>query len=121
MAKKKEAKAESAQASARFVRISPTKVNRVLKLVRGKPVSEAMPILRFSSARAARVVRKVLASAIANADNFDMRQDSLYVARADVGPGPLLKRWHPRMRGQAFPILHRTSHITLVVREKEGD
>jgi len=119
---KKTAKAESARATARFVRLSPTKVNLVLRLVRGKPVDEALSILRFSPRRAARTVAKVLRSAVANAENnFDMDRKRLYVAEAVVGPGPTLKRWRPRMRGQAFPILRRTCHITMVVREREGD
>jgi len=121
-ASKKKAKASSAQASARFLRLSPTKVNLVFQLVRGKKVDEALSILRFTPRRAARAVAKVVKSAAANAENnFDMSRDRLYVAEAHVGPGPILKRWHPRMRGQAFPILHRTSNITVVVREREGD
>ncbi|MBC7339415.1 MAG: 50S ribosomal protein L22 [Firmicutes bacterium] len=119
---KKTAKAESAQATARFVRLSPTKVNLVLDLVRGKPADEALAILRFSPRRAARTVAKVLRSAVANAENnYDMDRKSLYVAEAQVGAGPVLKRWHPRMRGQAFPILRRTCHIRVVVREREGE
>lgn len=109
-----------AKAIARYVRISPRKVRVVVDLVRGKRVDEALAILRHTPKRAAEVVGKVIKSAAANAEhNLDMAKDNLYVAEAYVDQGPTLKRFHPRQRGQAFPILKRSSHVTVVVREKE--
>jgi large subunit ribosomal protein L22 len=110
---------DGARAVARYVRIAPRKVRIVVDQIRGKSVDEALALLRFIPKRAAPVVAKVVKSAAANAENnFDMDRRSLYVAEAYVDQGPTLKRFHPRQRGQAFPILKRTSHITVVVRER---
>ncbi len=107
-----------AKAIARFVRVSPRKARAVLDLVRGKPVDRALAILRFLPNAAARPVGKVLESAVANAThNFDLDGDSLYVAQAFADEGPTMKRVHPRARGQAFPILKRMAHITVVVKQ----
>ncbi|OTA40777.1 MAG: 50S ribosomal protein L22 [Symbiobacterium thermophilum] len=109
------------KASARFVRIAPRKVRVVIDLVRGKSVNEALALLKFIPKRASEPVAKVIASAAANAEhNFNLNKDNLYIAKAYVDQGPTLKRYHPRQRGQAFPILKRTSHITVVVKEKEA-
>ena len=109
-----------ARAVARFVRAQPRKVRIVLDLIRGKPAGEALAILRFVPNRAARLVDSVLRSAIANAThNYDLDPDLLVVALATADQGPVAKRIHPRARGQAFPILKRTSHITVVVRQSE--
>ena len=109
-----------AKAVARYVRISPFKVRIVLDLIRGKSVSEAETILKFTNKRAARIVGKVVHSAAANAThNLEMDEEQLYIAEAFADGGPTLKRFHPRARGQAFPIMKRTSHITVVVRERE--
>ena len=108
-----------ARAIAKYVRMSPTKVGVVLNLIRGKDVNEAFAILKYTPRDAAEVIYKVLKSAVANAENnFDMNPDNLYVATAFVDQGPTLKRIHPRSRGQAFKILKRTSHVTIVVKEK---
>ncbi|MGE5484396.1 MAG: 50S ribosomal protein L22 [Ignavibacteriales bacterium] len=114
--------AAGARATARHMRISPTKVRIVLDLIRGKPVNEAFAILRFVPKRASAIISKVLKSAVANAENnFDMDAGRLYVAEAVADQGPIWRRYHPRQRGQAFPILKRTSHITVAVKErKEG-
>ncbi|MFO7172000.1 MAG: 50S ribosomal protein L22 [Bacillota bacterium] len=110
-----------AKAVARYIRIAPRKCRVVIDLIRGKSVKEAETILRFVPKRAAKPILKVLKSAVANAEhNYNMNPENLVVAKAYVDQGPTLKRWHPRMRGQAFPILKRTSHITVVVAEKEG-
>ena len=107
------------KAVAKFVRITPRKVRVVLDLIRGKNVAEAFAILKFTPKVGAEVVEKVLRSAVANAENnFDMDVDKLYVSSAFVDQGPTLKRIHPRSRGQAFKILKRTSHVTIVVNEK---
>lgn len=109
-----------ARAQVRYVRISPTKVRIVADLVRGKPVNEALAILRYTPKRASLVIEKAIRSAVANAENnFEMDKDSLVISEIYVGQGPTLKRYHPRQRGQAFPILKRTSHLTVVVKERE--
>lgn len=113
-------KRPEARAVARYLRISPYKVRIVLDLIRGKSVAEALNILRFTPKRAAGVVAKVVKSAAANAtNNFDMDEDRLYVAETYADQGPVMKRFQARARGQAFPIMKRTSHITVVVRERE--
>lgn len=109
-----------AKAVARFVRIAPRKVRIVIDLIRGKSVDEALAILRYVPKAASEVVEKVVKSAAANAEqNHDMKADRLYISEAYVDQGPTMKRYHPRQRGQAFPILKRSSHITVVVREKK--
>ena len=111
--------AREGKAVAKYVRIAPRKVRVVMDLVRGKNVSDAFAILKFTPKVGAEVVEKVLKSAVANAENnFDMNVDNLYISSAFVDQGPTLKRIHPRSRGQAFKILKRTSHITVVVNEK---
>lgn len=110
-----------ARAIARYVRIAPRKVRIVVDNIRGKDVNEALAILRFTPKVASSVIAKVVKSAAANAENnFDMDPSSLYVAEAYVDQGPTLKRAQPRQRGRAFPILKRSSHITIVVKEREG-
>lgn len=110
-----------AKAVARHVRMSPRKVRRVVDMVRGKSVDEALTILKYVPQIAAEPVSKVIASAAANAENnLDLTRDDLYIAQAFVDAGPSLKRVLPRMRGMADRVLKRTSHITVVVREREG-
>ena len=108
-----------AKAIARHIRIAPRKIRIVVDLIRGKNVGEAFAILKYTPKVGAEVVEKVLKSAIANAEhNCDLNADALYVAEVFVDQGPTLKRIHPRSRGQAFKILKRTSHVTLVVKER---
>jgi large subunit ribosomal protein L22 len=108
-----------AKAVARFVRITPRKAGQVADLIRGKDVEEAQTVLRFTPKAAAKIVKKVLDSAVANAQhNLKLRGD-LYVSEALVNQGPSLKRIRPRAMGRAFRVLKRTSHITVVVAEKE--
>ncbi|TCS80010.1 50S ribosomal protein L22 [Pectinatus cerevisiiphilus] len=108
-----------AKATAKYIRIAPRKARVVIDLIRGKNVAEAFAVLKFTPKIGADVVNKVLKSAVANAENnFDMNVDALYVAEAYVDQGPTLKRIHPRSRGQAFKILKRTSHVTVIVKEK---
>jgi len=110
-----------AKASARYVRQSPQKVRLVVDLIRGKPVEEARAILKFTPHRASEPVGKVLESASANAvNNYDMLEDQLFVKAAFVDEGPSLKRVMPRARGRADMIKKRTSHITIIVGEKDG-
>lgn len=107
-----------AHAQAKHIRQSPYKVRRVLDLVRGLPVDEARVVLDFTNRRAADTIKKVLDSAIANAEhNFALDADELYVEEAYADEGPTLKRWRPRARGRATRIRKRTSHITIVVAE----
>ncbi len=108
-----------AKAVAKHVRITPRKMRIVMNLIRGKNVSEAFAILKFTPKVGAEVLEKVLKSAVANAEhNFDMNVDNLYVSTAFVDQGPTLKRIHPRSRGQAFKILKRSSHVTIMVKER---
>lgn len=107
------------RAHAKHIRQSPYKVRRVLDLVRGLPVGDARHVLAFTDRRAADPVRKVLDSAVANAEhNFALDADELVVAEAFADEGPTLKRWRPRARGRATRIRKRTSHITIVVTEE---
>ena len=106
------------RATAKFVRVSPRKARLVADLVRGKSVQEARAILAFATRDAAVPVRKVLESAAANADhNHGMRSEELVLAHVTIDPGPTIKRFRPRARGSASPILKRTSHITIGLAE----
>ena len=106
-----------ARAKAKFVRSSPRKVRQVLGLIQGKPVENAEDILRLTNRPVARKVQKVLKSAVSNAVDLhaDVEVENLVVRSAVADPGPMLKRWLPRARGRATPILKRTCHITIVV------
>ncbi|MFB0958833.1 50S ribosomal protein L22 [Proteiniclasticum sp. QWL-01] len=109
----------TAKAVAKYVRMSPMKVNIVLDLIRGKNVNEALAILQYTPKDAAVVVGKVLKSAAANAENnLELDRDALYVTECHVGPGPIIKRFQPHAQGRAFSIFKRTSHITVVVAER---
>jgi large subunit ribosomal protein L22 len=103
-------------ASARFVRITPQKARRVVDMVRGLGVDDALSLLRFAPQAAAETVYKVLESAVANAEgNEGLDRGTLVVARAMVDEGPTMKRFRARAQGRASRINKRTSHITLVV------
>jgi len=107
-------------AKLRRLRIAPRKVRLVADLIRGKKVDEAINILTFLNKKAAKPVLKLLKSAIANAEhNFKLKKDNLFISKITVDEGPKFKRWMPRARGRADLILKRTSHITLVLSEKE--
>ena len=109
-----------ARAYLRHVRISPRKVQIVLDLIRNKPTDVALATLRLTPKAASPILEKLLKSAIANADNnHNMNKDNLYVAECFVTPGPIMKRIMPRSHGRAFRIMKRTSHITIVLREKD--
>lgn len=106
----------SARATLRHAHIAPMKARRVVDMVRGLPVAEALTLLRFAPQAAAADVYKVLASAAANAaHNEAMPRDGLVVAEAFVDQGPTAKRFQPRAQGRAYRIRKRTSHITVVV------
>src|SRR6266540_4307898 len=105
-----------ARAIARYVRTSPTKARRMINLVRGLPAKEALTVLQFAPQAASEPVYKVLASAIANAENNErLDPDSLLVSEAYVDDGPTLKRFRPRAQGRAYRIRKRTCHITIAV------
>ena len=105
-----------ARAVARHVRISPSKARRVVNLVRGLPAREAMTVLQFAPQAASVQVQKVLASAMANAENNErLDPDALLVSEAYVDEGPTLKRFRPRAQGRAYRIRKRTCHITIAV------
>ena len=109
-----------AKAIQRFVRITPRKCTQVLDLIRGQGVEQAQTTLAFTPKLGARIVQKVLKSAVANAlHESKIRIEDLYVKEAVVGAGPTLKRWLPRAQGRATPLLKRMSHVSIVVASKE--
>lgn len=111
---------KTARAQAKYVRISPRKVQIICDMIRGKNTKFAAALLDATPKSGCEYVGKVLKSACANAENnFEMDPDKLYVAQAYVGAGTTLKRGQPRAHGRMFRINKRTSHITIVVAEKE--
>ncbi len=108
-------------ATAKQVRMTPRKVRLVAAAVKGKPLTEAVSLLRFMPQRASRAVLKVVKSAAANAENnFDMDPNELYVVRVVADPGRTLRRYRAKARGRAGPLRKYLSHITVVVKEKEA-
>ena len=106
------------KAITRYVRIAPRKARLVTELIKGKPVEEALTILRYVPKKAARLVDKTLRSAVANAEqNPNIDVDTLYIKRIFVDGGPTMKRWRPRAMGRATKIIKRTSHITVILDE----
>lgn len=124
---RKDARKNAAEGRAylKYARISPRKVSIVLDLIRGKDTDTAMAILKNTPKSASEYLAKLLKSAVANAEHknaekmLGMDTTNLYVAECFVCPGPTLKRIMPRAQGRAFQILKRTSHVTLVVKEKK--
>lgn len=109
-----------AKAVVKYVRISSRKVNIVNDLIRGKRVGEAFAILKHTPKAASEILEKLLKSAVANAEtNNDMNVDKLYISEVYATQGPTLKRFMARAMGRGVRILKRTSHITLVVKEKQ--
>ncbi len=108
------------KATAKTLRIQPRKARLVLNLIRGKDVEEATAICKFLPNKGGAMVGKVLKSAVANAvNNHDLDEDKLYVKACWADEGITMKRYMPRAKGSASPINKRTSHITVVVAEKE--
>jgi large subunit ribosomal protein L22 len=108
-----------AKATAKYVRMSPRKARLVVDQIRGKSVQEAQAILKVLPNRPAEPIYKVLYSAMANAENnYAMNRDNLYVAKAFIDQGPVLKRYRARARGMASRIRKPTSHITIILKEK---
>jgi len=109
-----------ARAEHKFARISPRKVSIVCDLIRGKDVKIAEALMKATPKAASELMLKILKSAVANAENnFDMDPDKLYVSQTFANPGPILKRGMPRAQGRMYRINKRTSHITIVVAEKD--
>jgi len=109
-----------AKAHLKYARISPRKVKIVCDLIRGKDTKIAKAILTQTPKAAAELMLKLLNSAVANAENnHEMDPEKLFVSETFVNPGPILKRIRPQARGRAYRIFKRTSHITIVVTEKE--
>ena len=120
-AARKENREKRPHANVKYVRVSPRKVKIVIDLIRGKSVNEAEAILQYTPRTATEPVLKLLRSAIANGENnMGLNRDELYVAEIYAGQGPTLKRFHPRAKGMAYPILKRTSHITVVLDRQEA-
>ena len=108
-----------ARAHLKYARIAPRKVSIVLDLIRNKPVDYAMAVLKHTPKAACEYLQKLLKSAVANAENnHDMDVSVLYVAECFVGQGPILKRIRPSAKGRAYRINKKTSHVTLVLKEK---
>ncbi|MBW2095192.1 MAG: 50S ribosomal protein L22 [Deltaproteobacteria bacterium] len=107
------------KAEAKFVRISPRKIRLVMDQVRGKRVEEALGLLSFAPQKGARILKKLLDSAVANAEqNSGIDVDTLYVKRVYANEGPTLKRFRPRALGRATRIRKRTSHLTVILESK---
>ena len=109
-----------AVATLRYARISSRKVKIVADLIRGKDVDEALAIVKFTPKASSEIIEKLLKSAIANAENnHGMKHENLYIAEIYANQGPTLKRIRPAAKGSAVRIRKRTSHITVILREKE--
>jgi len=109
------------RAVAKYMRVSPQKVRMLVDAVKGKPVETGLTSLKFMPQKAARIVEKVVRSAVANADqNPDIDMDALVIRNITVDGGPTLKRWRPRARRRATRILKRTAHITVVLAEESA-
>ncbi len=107
-----------ARAVAKYVRVSPQKARLVGDAVKGLPVAEALSTLAYMPKKAARIIKKVMESAVANADQDPgIDVDLLYVKNVRVDQGPQLKRWKPRAMGRAFGIRHKLAHITVELAE----
>ncbi|MEC9476583.1 MAG: 50S ribosomal protein L22 [Planctomycetota bacterium] len=107
------------RASHRYARITARKARYVIDQVRNKPVEAALDMLRFSDRRAAPMIAKVVKSALHNAiQEGGANSENLVILRATVNEGPTMKRWRPRARGMAYPILKRTSHINIVLADR---
>ncbi len=110
---------KQATANLRYLRIAPRKVRAVVDLIRGKRVEDARHLLTFVEKRAALPVKKLLDSAIANAQRKEIDVDRLIVSEVQVGQGPMMRRFMPRAMGRAYRVNKKTSHVSLVLGEPE--
>ena len=108
------------RASHRFARIAPRKARLLMDLIRGRDVDDAITLLRFSKQRASGMIEKVVRSAVANANERPAPpRNTLYVAKAWVDPGPVIKRFQPKDRGKAYSIKKRTSHLVVALDQRD--
>lgn len=107
------------QATHKYARISPRKARLLMDLIRGRSVDDAITLLKFSKQRSSVMIEKVVRSAVANASEQEAApsRNTLYVAKAWVDPGPVIKRFQPKDRGKAYSIKKRTSHLCVTVDE----
>jgi large subunit ribosomal protein L22 len=105
-------------ATHRFARISPRKARLIADMVRGLDVQDALNVLKFTPNRAAPLISRVLTSAVANANEAEADVELLFVKEVRVDEGPTMKRWRPKDRGRAHPIMKRTSHIHVAVEQE---
>ncbi|OGB87359.1 50S ribosomal protein L22 [candidate division WOR-1 bacterium RIFCSPLOWO2_02_FULL_46_20] len=109
------------KAQVKWVRIGPRKLGLVMEMIRGKNALEALQVLRLMPQKGARILIKVIESAVANAkNNYKLDQESLIVSEIYANKGVTMKRWRARAKGRAFPILKKTSHVTVCVSAKEN-
>ena len=108
-------------ATHKFARISPRKARLLMNLVRGRDVDDAINLLKFAKQRSSGMIEKVIRSAVANANEQEVAQsrNTLFVAKAWVDPGPVIKRFQPKDRGKAYSIKKRTSHLVVTIDERE--
>ena len=110
------------RASHRYARIAPRKARLLMDLVRGRDVDDAITLLRFSKQRASGMIEQVIRSAVANANERPVPpRSTLFVAKAWVDPGPVIKRFQPKDRGKAYPINKRTSHLVVALDQREEE
>ena len=118
--KEEETTVAEARATLKYARISSRKVKIVADLIRGKNVDEALSIVKFTPKASSEIIEKLLKSAIANAENnHNMRHENLYVAEIYANQGPTLKRIRPAAKGSAVRIRKRTSHVTIILKERD--
>lgn len=111
-----------AKAVAKYVRMSPIKLKPIADMIRGKDLNEALTILKFTPGKGSEIFEKVVNSAAANAENnHDMNMDNLYVAEVYANQGPTMKRWRAGARGGVSRILKRSSHVGVVLKEKDAE
>lgn len=109
------------QAKHRFARIAPRKARLLMDLIRGRDVDDAIAMLRFCKQRASGMIEKVIRSAVANAteQSATPTRNTLYISKCWVDPGPMIKRFQPKDRGKAYPIMKRTSHLVVTIDERK--
>jgi len=107
------------QSMHKFARISPRKARLVMNLIRGRDVDDALALLQFSKHRVSGMIGKVVKTAVANANETpNPPRNTLFVAKAWVDPGPVIKRFQPKDRGKAYSIMKRTSHLVVTIDER---
>ena len=112
----------SFQATHKFARVSPRKARLLMNLIRGRDVDDALALLRFAKQRSSGMIEKVVRSAVANAnENPEPPRNTLYVSKAWVDPGPVIKRFQPKDRGKAYSIKKRTAHLVVTVDERQEE